>query len=188
MSAPDLIPDLIAVFQEVIQTLEGNSIEYMVVGSVASIVYGEPRLTKDMDVVIELAPADTRKIPRIFPTEKFYSPPVEILGDEIMNRGHFNLIHHDSGLKIDLMIRKNSEHARAEFARRRKIELWEGFFASVATPEDVIIKKLVYFVEGGSEKHIRDIQGILSNSDLDLGYIEDWVMKLGLADAWSKCK
>ncbi|MBI2606007.1 MAG: hypothetical protein HYW49_08000 [Deltaproteobacteria bacterium] len=188
MSAPDLIPNLIAVFQEVLQALEDNSIEYMIVGSVASIVYGEPRLTKDMDLVIELAPADARKIPRIFPAEKFYSPPVEILGDEIMNRGHFNLIHHDSGLKIDLMIRKNSEHAKTEFTRRRKIEIWEGFFAPVAAPEDVIIKKLVYYTEGGSEKHVRDIQGILSNSDVDRAYIEIWTAKLGLADAWGKCK
>lgn len=79
MSAPEPVPDLIAVFQEVIETLKDHSIEYMVVGSVASIVYGEPRLTKGMDLVIELAPADTRRIQRIFPAEKYYCPPVEIV-------------------------------------------------------------------------------------------------------------
>ena len=181
-------PDLISVFQEVLEQLESNSLEYMIVGSVASILYGEPRMTKDMDIVIQLTTSDVRKIPILFPFEKYYTPPAEILSDEVSSRGHFNIIHHDSGLKIDFMIRKNSDHAKTEFNRRGKIEIWENFNAFVASPEDVIIKKMVYYIEGGSEKHIRDIQGILVNSAVDTVYVETWVEKLRLSEAWNKCR
>ncbi len=177
-----------SVFQDVLTRLEEAQIPYMVVGSLSAIVFGEPRMTKDMDIVIDVRTEDASKFELFFPFSGFYCPPSEILKDEIVHRGQFNLIHHDSGLKIDVIVRKQSPHAIEEFKRRKKLSFWKGFEAYVASPEDVIIKKLDYFREGGSEKHITDIRGILANCELDISYLENWIRTLQLETAWSRVK
>lgn len=78
---------LLEVFSEVLRRLEANHFPYMVVGSIASTVYGEPRLTKDMDLVIDIPAADLRKLSRLFPLSDFYCPPDEVLSDECVRRG-----------------------------------------------------------------------------------------------------
>ena len=180
------LPAIMTVFQDVLSRIEEAKIPYMVVGSLSSIVYGEPRMTKDMDVVIDVQAQDASKFELYFPFSGFYCPPAEILKDEIINRGQFNLLHHDSGLKIDVILRKQSPHAIEEFRRRKKISFWKGFEAYIASPEDVIIKKLDYYREGGSEKHLTDIRGILASSELDRVYLQGWIKSLGLDTAWKK--
>ncbi len=174
------------VFRDVLERLEGAQIPYMVVGSLSSIVYGEPRMTKDMDIVVDVPAQDANKFQTLFPFEGFYCPPAEILNAEIAGRGQFNLIHHASGLKIDVMVRKKSPHAIEEFKRRNKVSFWQGFEAYIASPEDVILKKLEFYREGGSEKHVTDIRGILTNTEVDRTYLDAWIGKLGLAEAWAK--
>jgi hypothetical protein len=180
--------NLFEVFSDVVGRLEGAGIPYMVVGSVASIIYGEPRMTKDMDLVVDLLPSDAIRIESLFPFEGFYVPHPEILRQEIAERGQFNLVHHDSGLKIDLVVRRESDFAKTEFSRRRRIPFWEGFEAFVATPEDVIIKKLDFYREGKSAKHLQDIRGILAQTEVDEGYVESWAGKLGLIDLWCQAR
>lgn len=180
------LPAIMTVFQDVLARLEEAQIHYMVVGSLSSIVYGEPRMTKDMDIVIDVPAQDASKFEFFFPFEGFYCPPSDILKDEIVNRGQFNLIHHESGLKIDVIVRKQSPHAIEEFKRRKKISFWKGFEAYIASPEDVIIKKLDYYREGGSEKHISDIRGILASTEVDKKYLEAWLSKIGLIEFWKK--
>lgn len=174
------------VFREILEKFENENIPYMVVGSLSSIVYGEPRMTKDLDIVIDIQAQDANKIEQLFPIEGFYCPPPEVLKSEIVSRGQFNLIHHESGLKVDVMIRKRSPHAILEFKRRQKISFWKSFEAWLATPEDIIIKKMEFYREGGSEKHLSDIRGILANSEVDAEYIKSWVLQLGLLGEWQK--
>lgn len=178
--------NLIETFFSIAEKLESEQIPYMVVGSVAAMVYGEPRLTHDLDMVIDILPRHAVKLETLFPLETFYCPPLEVLSSEIVHRGQFNLIHHQSGLKIDLMLRKETEHAHCEFDRRRKTPFWEGKEIYLAAPEDVILKKLDFFREGGSEKHIRDIRGILAQTEIDEDYLKTWVSRLGLSDAWQR--
>lgn len=180
------LPNMMKVFQDVLGRLDEAQIPYMVVGSVCSIIYGEPRMTKDIDIVIDIPVQDAIKFEFNFPFEGFYLPPPEVLKDEIVRRGQFNLGHHETGLKIDVVVRKQSPHAREEFKRRRKIAFWEGFHAFVASPEDVIIKKLDFFREGRSEKHLGDIRGILAHSEVDKDYVSYWVNELGLKKYWEK--
>ncbi|MBI3535012.1 MAG: nucleotidyl transferase AbiEii/AbiGii toxin family protein [Deltaproteobacteria bacterium] len=184
----DSITSLLDVFSVVISRLETNHIEYMVVGSVASIVYGEPRMTKDMDLVIDIMPIQLKEFECLFPEEEFYCPPLEVLSDELVRRGQFNLIHQHSGLKIDFVFRKNTAHGQEEFKRKRKMELWPSFQAQIASPEDVIIKKLDYYREGGSIKHLLDIKGILAQTETDLAYLEMWIQKLNLRTEWDAAK
>ncbi len=180
------LPAIMTVFQDVLARLEEAKIPYMVVGSLSSIIYGEPRMTKDMDIVIDVPAQDASKFELYFPFSGFYCPPADILKDEIINRGQFNLIHHESGLKIDVIVRKQSPHAIEEFKRRKKISFWKGFEAYIASPEDVIIKKLDYYREGRSEKHLNDIRGILASSEIDKAYLEKWLTQLGLSEIWKK--
>ncbi len=103
-------------------------------------------------------------------------------------RKRSNLIHHESGLKIDIMLRKMSEHSIEEFGRRKKIEFWNGFEAFVASPEDIIIKKLEYYRMRGSEKHLTDIRGIVAETSLDNEYLSRWLTKLSLQQEWQKAQ
>jgi hypothetical protein len=178
--------NILETFFSVIGKLEKNEIPYMVVGSIAAMIYGEPRLTHDMDLVIDVLPQHATKLEKLFPIEEFYCPPLEVLASEIIHRGQFNLIHPSTGLKIDFMVRKDSQHGRCEFARRRKAPFWEGCEVYIASSEDVIIKKLDFYREGGSEKHIRDIRGILAGTHTDQAYLSEWISKLGLTEQWKK--
>ena len=110
--------EFIESFLNVIALLEKEQIPYMVVGSLASMIYGEPRLTHDMDLVVDILPGDATKIEKLFPSENYYCPPLEILRPEINHRGQFNLVHHESGLKVDLIVRKQSPHALMDSVRR----------------------------------------------------------------------
>ena len=177
---------MIDVFSTVTQKLESENIPYMVVGSVASMVYGEPRLTHDMDLVVDILPEHAPKLETLFPLEEFYCPPIEVLNSEIIHRGEFNLIHQGTGIKIDIMIRKNTDHSKVEFDRRQKILFWNNSKVYLATPEDVIIKKLSFYRESGSEKHLKDIRGIMVESEIDKGYLHSWIQKLNLSPEWDK--
>jgi hypothetical protein len=158
----------------------------MVVGSIASMIYGESRMTHDMDIVIHIAPKDAQKLGSIFPEETYYCPPVEVIRSEIVHRGQFNLLHIESSLKIDVVIRKDTEFAVNEFSRRRRMPFWQNHEAYVASPEDIIVAKLEYYRLGGSEKHLKDIRGILAETPVDEDYLKQWVTKLGLGPQWSK--
>lgn len=176
----------IETFKNVLQKLEIENIQYIVVGSIASMVYGEPRLTRDMDLVLDIHAKDAAKFAKLFSQPEFYCPPIEILSDEIRNKGQFNLLHVPTGLKIDIVIKKMTPFDQSRFARKQRLELWEGFCADLATAEDIIIKKLEFYREGGSEKHIRDIRGIISNTEVDQQYLDLWISDLHLESEWKK--
>jgi hypothetical protein len=91
-------------FRIFVSRLNKLSIPYMITGAVASIIYGEPRLTNDIDLVINMEPDDAETFADAFPIEEFYCPPPEVIRLEIgrSRRGHFNLIHHATGFKADI--------------------------------------------------------------------------------------
>jgi len=139
-----------------------------------------------MDLVVELKTGSVQKLTAHFDEEEYYLPPEEVIMSETTSRGQFNIIHHDSGLKIDFMIRKDSPHSIEEFHRRRRLPFTSDFSAWIASPEDVIIKKLSFYREGGSEKHLTDIRGIVAQSELDETYLNRWISDLQLKTYWDK--
>ncbi len=174
--------NLISVF---VKPLNHAHIEYMVTGSVASIVYGEPRMTHDINLVIKLSESDVSNVPKMFPTDQFYCPPADVILSEISRetRGHFNLIHHRTGLKADCYpVGKDPLH-RWAMARRRTID-YDGDQICVAPPEYVILRKLEYFREGGSDKHPTDIKKMLKYSGdmIDLSVLKEKAGQLGLQE------
>jgi hypothetical protein len=177
---------MVEVYLSFIQRLEKNSIDYMVVGSIASSVYGDPRLTHDLDIVVKLELEDAGIFERIFPENEYYCPPTDVIAQEIKKSGQFNLIHHESGYKMDVILVRKVLHDTEEFKRRQKVPFWKGQSVFMATPEDIIIKKLEFYRKGGSEKHLRDIASILRHTEVDNPYLDKWIATLALQNEWKK--
>lgn len=169
--------------------LEGLDLRYFVTGSVAAIYYGEPRLTNDVDVVVDLPEEKVEEFCASFPAGEFYLSE-EALGRAIRQRGMCNAIHIASGLKIDIVIPQDTVFDRGRFERARRVRPAKELEASFASAEDVILKKMDFFRQGGSEKHLRDITGILmvSGDELDHDYIESWADQMGLETIWRTIK
>lgn len=164
---------------------------YMISGSVASAVYGEPRSTLDIDLVLLLTDQDILKLDRTFPESEYYLPPIETRRIENQRdlRGHFHIIHHNSGLKADCYPSRNHPYLGWAMRNRRRIEL-DGIQVFVAPPEYVILWKLEFHREGGGEKHLRDIRGILSflGSDIENELLNEAIKELELTKSWEELK
>lgn len=177
-------PELFYIFT---RRLNEVAVNYMVTGSMASIVYGQPRLTHDIDFVVELAAGDLARLSAVFPSDEFYCPPLEIMRTEIKreNRGHFNIIHHQTGFKADIYPTGNDDFQKEGIQRKQRIERGSDFFW-VAPAEYVIIRKLQYFAEGHSSKHLTDIRGMLdvSGENIDTELLLQWIDKFNLQDIW----
>jgi hypothetical protein len=167
--------------------LEELGVRYFVTGSVASMAYGEPRLTNDIDVVADLRGEHVPGLVAHFPFPEFYLSE-DAARTAILRRRQFNIIHPASGLKIDVIIPNDDEFDESRFSRVRRMKAAQDAEAAFASPEDVILKKLLYHREGGSDKHLRDIAGILkiSGKELDTKYLERWTVALGVADTWKQ--
>jgi hypothetical protein len=171
-----------------LEPLERLGLPYCITGSVAASVYGEPRLTADIDIVLLLKADDIAALRRAFPESAYYVPPDEALRLELARstRGMFNLIHHASQFKADVYLAaRDPLHAWA-LEHRRRIDL-EGSGAWIAPPEYVIVRKLEFLREGGSDKHVRDIRFMLAATAVDLAFVETEVTRLGLRGEWRRC-
>lgn len=181
-------PDLLELF---IARLESAGVRHLVTGSVAATVYGEPRATHDIDLVVSLSASSRDALATAFPEAEFYVPPPEVIEAEARRdaRGHFNIIHHASGLKADIYLVGDDELHAWAFGRALEYRIGD-LTVRVAPPEYVIVRKLEFYREGGSPKHLRDIRSMLAvSADLiDLASVEDWVRRRGLIDQWSEAR
>lgn len=174
-------------FLKILKVLEDKNIPYMISGSVGSMIYGAPRMTNDINIVVELHPEQIGTLMNSFSEEEYYYPSVDFIKKVINEKSQFNIIHLESGSKADLIIKKDTEFAEAEFSRRKSIPFTENFQASSASAEDIIISKIAFYELGKSEKHISDILSILkiSEKEIDLKYIEDWIKRLQFQETWN---
>ena len=173
-------------FGQVIRLLEQLNIRYMIGGSLASMAYGEPRLTMDMDVVAELSADQARQLASSLGPE-WYADEQSMV-EALRQRGHFSLIHPSSGTKVDFFVPRPSARSRSQSARRQRQFFDPPQQTWCASPEDVILHKLGYHLMGGSAKHLEDIRGILrvSGELLDLELIQREAQALGVADLWQQ--
>jgi len=176
-------PDLVGLF---VAPLEALGLQYMVTGGVASVIYGDPRFTRDIDLVLELRKPAAGLFLEAFSPDDFYRPPLEALQEEILRprHGHFNIIHRDTALRADVyLLGDDPLHAWA-FDRRVRIPLEGETAIWLAPPEYVVIRKLEYHLESGSERHLRDVSAILkiSGEQIDTLEVEKWVDRLGLEE------
>jgi hypothetical protein len=169
--------------------LEEMEIPYCVTGSVAAGVYGEPRTTRGIDLVLLLPPGKLARFQAAFPDTAFYIPPKETLVAELNReqRGSFNIIHHDSGFKADVYLAGRDPLHTWALQQRRRVTLGEGSLW-LAPPEYVVLRKLEFLRESGLEKHLRDVRFMLSCTPLDSSFLSEQIQRLGLGEQWNACQ
>lgn len=178
--------DLSAPLREMMALLEGASIPYMVVGSFASMVHGHPRTTYDLDIVIDPSTTSLEHLLAAIDMERFYVDP-EVARDALKRRSMFNVIDMRTAFKVDLVVRKDRAFSIEELGRRTTRQIID-VDVPTATAEDTIIAKLEWSKEGGSERQLADVAGILQvgKDALDLAYVERWVRELALEEQWKR--
>jgi hypothetical protein len=169
----------------VVRCFEKLRVPYLITGALASIAYGEPRFTNDIDIVADINLDQASALRSFFPEDEYYME-VDAVRNAIESRHQFNIIHPSSGLKVDVIISKKDDFDQSRFKRIKRLNVSEKESANFAAPEDVIIIKLEYFKKRGSEKHLRDIASMLKISAdmIDRTYISSWAKKLGFTEIW----
>jgi hypothetical protein len=176
-------------FRCFLRPLEASGLPYCVTGSVAAGVYGEPRMTADIDVVLLLRIADLALFRSIFPEDDFYMPPIEVLAMETnrAHRGMFNLIQQARLVKADIFVAaRDPLHAWA-LKMRRRID-YEGEKIWIAPPEYVVLRKLESIREAPQHKHFRDIAFIVKTTLLDHAFFDAQLDRLGLHAQWKEAQ
>ncbi len=166
--------------------LEAIGAPYMVTGATAAILYGQPRVTNDLDVVLQLDHASLAALLAAFAESDFYVPPESVIRAEMARnqRGHFNLIHHETGHKADIYLTGADPLHSWAMPLRRRLRWGEGLDISVAPPEYVVLRKLEYYREGRSAKHPADIRAIQEVTGVDASALAPWLERMGLAPLW----
>lgn len=165
------------VLKDVIQRLEQAAIDYMLTGSVAMNYYAVPRMTRDIDLVVALEPRHADRLRSLF--EPDYYVPHEDVARALAGRGMFNLVHLDSVIKVDIIVRKDEPYRHVEFGRRAAVEL-PGFRAWIVSKEDLILSKLWWARESRSELQLRDVRNLLATG-VDAVYLSQWADELEVA-------
>ena len=172
-------------------TLEELGVVYAIGGSVAAMMYSQPRLTIDVDVMVSAPLRQLSQLVQAVQSWQVYITPLENIIETNLPYGlPFNIIDGTIGTKADLYIAKNTGLDASAMARRRRL-VWDretGAEAWFLSPEDVILYKLSYYRQGGevAQKHPTDIANMLGliGSKLDLAYLTHWATEIGVADLW----
>jgi hypothetical protein len=182
------IQDSIQLAAELHDLFQANGINYYITGGVAAVAYGETRTTQDLDVVLAINLADLSQIANIFETAGFY---VSGLDDVITQRMFsFQVTQIATISRADLIIADSSEYSRIQLSRRQIIPIGTGKDVYFASPEDVIINKLVWVKSSQSEKQWRDVLSTMKTQQesLDYNYIGEWARKLGIVADYDRAK
>lgn len=172
--------DELSVLKLVTSRLEGAGFAYMVTGSVAVSFYAQPRMTRDVDLVVELQPSDAERLAALFGEE--FDCHADRMRDAIARRSMFNLIHTGAVVKIDIIVRKDGAYRKEEFRRRRSAEV-DGVRMWVVSAEDLILSKLDWARSSRSEVQLQDVRNVITAQPaLDWPYVDAWAARLGLLD------
>lgn len=172
--------DELSVLKLVTARLETAGLAYMVTGSVAVSLYAEPRMTRDVDLVVELFPGDADRLVAMFGAE--FACDAGRIRDAIAHRSMFNLIHTAAVVKIDIIVRKDTAYREEEFRRRRLAQI-DGTDMWVVSAEDLILSKLDWARASRSEVQLGDVRNIIASQPaLDWPYLEGWAGRLGIGD------
>jgi hypothetical protein len=175
MSLDPALPVELAVLKDVTDRLERAGLDYMLSGSLAMSWYALPRMTRDIDLVVAVEPEAAERLRRAFEPD-YYVP--DNLAESMRAPGMFNLLHMESVVKVDMIVRKDSVYRRQEFARRIR-ESFSGIQIWVVSREDLILSKLVWAHESGSAQQLEDVRNLLAGP-CDLAYLDRNAVGLGV--------
>lgn len=173
--------------KKVIVVLDAAQTPYMLTGSYASSLQGEPRLTHDIDLVVEIAPHGLQALIEAFPAPDYYLDPIA-MDNAIAQQGQFNLLDVVNGDKVDFWMLTREPFDQSRF-HRRYVEEFEGRKLHVSRPEDTILMKLRWAVlSGGSEKQFGDAKSVyeLQFPSLDLDHLNQWAKTIDVMDLWER--
>lgn len=170
------------IVRDVSQRLDAANFSYMLTGSMAMNYYAQPRMTRDIDVVVALRPEDAARVVNLFHPDYYVSR--EAVDSSIAHQSLFNLIHNESVIKVDCIIRKQTAYRLNEFNRRQRITV-RDFVTWIVSKEDLILSKLFWAKDSHSEAQLRDVKNLLSTG-FDRDYIEQWTAELGLGKLWQE--
>ncbi len=174
--------DELDVLKAVTADLEGAGIPYMVTGSMATNFYTVPRMTRDIDLIIELFERDVDRITRLF--QQDYYIDRDMVERAVREHAMFNMIHNALVVKVDCVVRKETEYRREEFARRRAVSI-AGQRVFIVSPEDLILSKLDWAKESRSQMQLTDVRNLLNSvQGLDTAYLTRWADRLGLSSLY----
>ncbi|MGH7307223.1 MAG: hypothetical protein ACREK6_00855 [Candidatus Rokuibacteriota bacterium] len=167
---------------EVLKIVAGRlaraGIAYMVTGSIAMNHYAVPRMTRDVDLVVDLSPADADRVGDLFEDDFYVDRGAVRHAAE--TKAVFNMIHTALVVKVDVVVRGETEYRRTEFGRRRHVAI-EGQELFVVAPEDLILSKLERARESRSAMQLADVRNLVESvEDLDRAYLAEWTRRLGL--------
>jgi hypothetical protein len=170
------------IVRDVSARLERAGIDYMLTGSMAMNYYAQPRMTRDIDLVLALTAAEAAAIVQLFSPDYYLS--AEAVASAIAHQSLFNLIHQKSIIKVDCIVRKQTLYRQREFERRTRIRI-EDFQTWIVSKEDLILSKLFWARDSHSELQTRDIRNLISTG-CDRAYIEHWTHELGVHTFWQE--
>ena len=174
------------VLKIVTQRLREAGFDYMISGSIAANYYTIPRMTRDIDMVIELKKGDIDRFVDLFEGDFYVNR--EMVTNEVSRQGMFNLIHNQYVIKIDFILKKSSAYQDAAFSRRKEI-LIEGSPMCFISAEDLVISKLIWAKDSRSEIQLNDVRNLIETIDnLDLKYIDNWISQLRLEQIYKEAK
>ena len=164
------------ILRDVTRKFEQLNVQYMLTGSLAMSYYSQPRMTRDIDLVVNISKTSVKKMEMLFIPDYYIS--IDSVINAIDNEFMFNLIHTESSIKVDCIVRKQEEYRITEFERRQKIRLTD-FDIYIVSKEDLIISKLIWFKESNSELQKRDIKNLLV-SGYNNDYLQRWIGRLNV--------
>ena len=180
------MPDQLDVLKLVAGRLEAADIPYMVTGSIAAGLYGQPRMTRDIDVVAVLHPPHATRLVKLF--EADFVCDADVMREAIANRRVFNIVHREALQKVDVIVRDDREYEVEKFDRRRRVDV-DGHAIWMISPEDLVLSKLVWAKDSRSDLQLRDVRGILAlQPALDRAYMDRWAIRLTVAGLLAECR
>ena len=180
------VSDELDVLKSVTAQLEGADILYMVTGSMAANFYAVPRMTRDIDLVVELSERDVDRVTLLFQQEYYIDR--DMVQRAVRDHAMFNMIHNALVVKVDCVVRKETEYRREEFARRRAITVAD-LQVFIVSPEDLILSKLDWAKESRSQMQLDDVRNLLrSVQGLDTEYLNRWADRLGLTTLYQEVR
>jgi hypothetical protein len=171
------------VLRDLTRRFAAGEIEYMLTGSLALSYYAEPRMTRDIDVVVALTSQDADKISALFSPDYYIAR--EAVARAIARESAFNLIQQASVIKVDCIVRKSSAYRRLEFERRSLVAI-QDFAVWIVSKEDLLISKLEWARASRSELQLRDVRNLLATG-YDAAYVTHWTRALDLYELWQEC-